>query len=517
MPLNDTRCGVYLDDGVEIVTVKINNTLIVIVFLLAITLPLVFSDKAGGKISVTENRYLATFPAILTKDMKLAPGFTQGLESWINDNAGGRTRSQKIRANIDYHVFHASPSSLVHVGDDGWFFYTGDNDLEIAMGNYPITQEMLENIKDSQVKIQKALNSRGVQYVIVLAPSKGSVYPEYLGSKFAVRNTLIDIVTDYLKKNTTIPVINTKGDLLQAKTTRQVYFKTDTHWNEAGAYVGYSAVINGLNQYGMIHSDPIRINTYPSMHLGDLSTPMGDINLLPEDPFEATQIISPSAVRVESGDYYNQMQKLINQDNVDNVISGYYSFQNEEAEKKRVLIYGDSFFGGWNLTQLLAENFSNLDFVWSGAIRGNVVDQSKPDIVIRESTERYIYTLANQPDPVLLYGPLQNPSAEIISHTTPSQVNRNGKYDIKITVKNTGVDSWSEDRAVRLSIFQDGQDRYRVLLPAGVEIKPGGEYTFIFKDFQAPPHGNSTYLEYQMVEEGVEYFGEKVRVDIAVK
>ena len=298
--------------------------------------------------------------------------------------------------------------------------------------------------------------------------------------------------------------------------TRQVYFRTDTHWNEAGAYIGYSAVINGLKQYGMIHSDPISINTYPSMHLGEFSYMMGDINLLPLEPFEATQIISPSAVRVESGDYYNQMQKLINQDNVDNVISGYYLYQNEEAEKKRVLIYGDSFFGGWNLTQLLAENFSNLDFVWSDAIRGNVVDQSKPDIVIMERTERYIYTLANNPDPTL-YSPLQNPTAEIISQTTPSQVDRNKKYEIKITVKNTGMDSWSEDRGVRLAIFRDGQDLYRVLLPAGVEVKPGEEYTFIFKHFQASPAKNSTYLEYQMVEEGVTYFGQKVRVDITVK
>ena len=122
-------------------------------------------------------------------------------------------------------------------------------------------------------------------------------------------------------------------------------FKTDTHWNEAGAYVGYSAVIDGLKQYGMIHSDPIRINTYPSMRKGEFSYMMGDENLLPAEPFEATQIISPSAVRVGGGDYYDQMQKLINQDNVDNVISGYYSFQNEEAEKKRVLVYGDFFFG----------------------------------------------------------------------------------------------------------------------------------------------------------------------------
>ena len=44
---------------------------------------------------------------------------------------------------------------------------------------------------------------------------------------------------------------------------------------------------------------------------------MGDENLLPPEPFEATQIISPSAVRVGGGDYYDQMQTLVNQDNVE--------------------------------------------------------------------------------------------------------------------------------------------------------------------------------------------------------
>jgi hypothetical protein len=115
-----------------------------------------------------------------------------------------------------------------------------------------------------------------------------------------------------------------------------------------------------------------------------------------------------------------------------------------------------------------------------------------------------------------IFEPIQNHMAEIISQTTPPQIDRNEKYDIYITVKNTGVDSWSENRGIRLSIFQDGQDSYRVFLPDGAEINPGDEYTFIFKDFQAPPTNNSTYLEYQMVEEGMQYFGERVGVEITV-
>ena len=50
----------------------------------------------------------------------------------------------------------------------------------------------------------------------------------------------------------------------------------------------------------------------------------------------------------------------------------------------------------------------------------------------------------------------------------------------------------------------------------GVEVNPSEEYTFTLLNLQTPP-GNEFYLEYQMVEEDVLYFGEKVRVDITVK
>ncbi len=166
---------------------------------------------------------------------------------------------------------------------------------------------------------------------------------------------------------------------------------------------------------------------------------------------------------------------------------------------------------------MLAENFSNLDFVWSYAIRNNIIEQVKPDIIMSEVTERYIYYLANDPDPYLTSDPLNNPQAQIVSDTTPSQVFRGSKYEINVTVKNSGTETWSEDKQIRLCIFEDGNDvGYRVKLPDGVVVKPGGAYTFAFENFQVPS-GKSTYLEYQMVDEGYQYFGEKKRIDMIIK
>ncbi len=46
-----------------------------------------------------------------------------------------------------------SPSSLVHIGKGGWYFYTGDNNLEIGMGTYSLTPELLEQIRVTQERI----------------------------------------------------------------------------------------------------------------------------------------------------------------------------------------------------------------------------------------------------------------------------------------------------------------------------------------------------------------------------
>lgn len=494
---------------------KKNSLFIVLVFLAAISLPFIFSNKHGGEISIVENRHLAIFPKIFTSEMKLAPGIRNGIESWIKDNCGFRAQLKKVQIAIDYNVFHVSSSDLVRLGREGWFYYTGGNNLEIAMGTYPLTSEMLEKIKENQVDIQQALKKKGIEYVLVLAPSKVSIYPEYLiGGNFQIRETAIDIVTEYLQKNTTIHVINTKNDLLNAKLTGDVYFKTDSHWNEAGAYVAYSSIINALNQWGIIHSTPIEINTEPSFHLGEATYLLGDLKLLPPEPFDSTLINSPSAVKNESSDDFLKIKEIIQKD--DNTIK-YFSYINQDAENESALIYGDSFFGSWKMTDLFAENFRNLDFIWSDILKDDVIERVKPDLVIMERTERYIFALANDPDPDLIYEPLKDPKAEILSENTPTEFEVGKKYDLEVTVKNMGDELWNEARAIRLSINVDGKDvGLRAYLPTDHKIEPGDSYTFVIHDFPSPPPETS-YLEYQMVEEGIRYFGEKQRVDIIVK
>jgi len=483
-----------------------------------ITAPLLGINMTKNKMSVTENRYLANFPKILDENTGgINKGFPAGFNAWVKDNIGFRESFVKMNAGINYNIFKTSANPMVKMGRDGWNFYNNDYNLEIAYGKYPLNEQVLVAIKNEQESIQKALAKRGMEYILVLTPSKSSIYPEEItGASFKVRETPMDIVERYLKENTTIKVINTKAEVLKAKENgQQVFFKTDTHWNDEGAYIGYKDTINELNKFGIVKSLPAKINQIQSRYKGEFAAIMGDASLLPEENYNGTKIISPNATEIQNKQLLDLIYREQKDDNY--LSNGNYTYVNSSLKEPKILMYGDSFFGRWNIPSLFAENSSEFTYVWADRIKNALVDEVKPNVVIFETTERYITRLAIPADPLLIYGKLDNPSAQIISHNTPIEVKSGKKYDIDVTVKNTTTEVWSKKRNIGLCIWQDGQDRgYRAYLPDNFELKPNEEYTFTLHDFQVPS-GNATYLEYQMLEEGIIYFGEKKRVDISVK
>ncbi len=495
---------------------KVINTIFILIFLVIIILPLTLVNKNSTKLSETENRYLTPFPQIYDAQGKLMPDLKAKFENWFNDNVGFRDELVKLNANVLYKLFKTSPNERVHIGRDEWFFYTQDDNLKIGQGTYELTQEILENIKKEQEFIQKELAKKGIEYILVLTPSKASVYPEKIrGGNYSVTKTPIDIVTDYLRENTTIKVINTKEQLLKVKNQTQVFYKTDTHWNEQGGYQAYQQLVDVMQDMDLIDEEVVGTYVTNGTYKGEFSALMGNVELLEEESTEIVNIQGPKAKQIERIDLDNLAQQLYQ--GGDNHIVGGNSYFVNSTQGKKALIYGDSFFGNRKILSLLAEHFNELNFVWSDKIMSQMVENTKPDVVIFERTERYLYTLAKKADQRLAHPTLITHDSQIISHNTPQIIKRDEKYNINITVKNTSQDTWSENKQVRLCIWQDGQDYgYRVNIPDGIEVRPNEEITFTLQGFGAPPN-STTYLEYQMVEEGITYFGERERVDIVVE
>ena len=481
---------------------KISSVVISLAFVLLLIVPVLTMNRVQGKISPNENRYLASFPQLFDENGNPAPGVKSGLSSWFKDNLGFREKFVALSGYISLKVFNNSPNPKVEIGKDGWYFYTLDDNMALADGTYDLNENILKQTALQQQRIKDKLAEQGIDYVLILPPSKVSVYPEYIASgNYSVSVTADDMLANYLQENTDVKVIKLKDALLAAKNEGQVFFKTDTHWNEYGAYIGYKEIINKLNEYGVINSEPKDVNLVQYEKLGEFAGMMGGSYLLEPEQTVKTEIINPRSARAYDGELYSSVAYVAQLRMLRNP---FYVYKNSDDTAKSALMFGDSMFGSWNMTELLSENFSDFTYIWDYEIAQEYIDAVKPKVVLYDMGERYIRYLWTKSSDFTMEQ-ADNPDYEIVS--VDISKNSENNYDINVTVKNTGDAEWTELDRIRMSIWKDGYDSgARAFIMDGKTVYPGEEYTFSFKE-SVIEHGSA--YDVQMLQEGIRYFGKK--------
>lgn len=147
---------------------------------------------------------------------------------------------------------HAIGSSLAwYRGKDDWLFLGNYYDHTVAklkLSEKP-REEKVDAVKNSFLKISESGAKHGIKTVLIMGPNKSSIYPEYLPE------TLTPSATKYssffLNKLREVPgltVYDPTLDLLAAKETEGLlYWKTDTHWNNKGAFLTYAGFAKLFN------------------------------------------------------------------------------------------------------------------------------------------------------------------------------------------------------------------------------------------------------------------------------
>ncbi len=366
--------------------------IIAIELCIVIAASLIFFNWKEGKLSVSENRELAHAPQLVDASGKISETFFQDLKVWFEDNLGFREAYFTLSGTINYNLFNKSNAN-VEIGKDGWLYYDNENNLEIAKGGYPnFDESFLKQYCEDQIAIHEKLKAQNIEYVLVLPPSKVSIYPEFIASgDYKVSESPADIFADYIEANSDIKVVRLKESLLAEKERSEdnLFFKTDSHWSYAGRFVGYKKIIADLNKWGVISGDKLDAKlTDSGQVIGDLSKMMGPVKLSGEKISEEVrnwEIINPKAKELKKSDkLYSDVVELANRKHVEGRLCKV--FENENANK-RALIFGDSMLGQC-LLEALAENFSNETFIWDYKIDQDMIDLIKPDVVILDISER---------------------------------------------------------------------------------------------------------------------------------
>lgn len=271
---------------------------------------------------------------------------------------------------------------LVLVGNDGWMDYTNGNNLDDFQNSISLSPEKLKEIGDAVASCHQYAHTEGFTFLLVVAPNKASIYPDKLPEQIQQlsNESRLDQINAYLRANGIPEALDLRPALLEARKQREVYYKTDTHWNGYGAYAAYREIINNLS---LSHPS---LSPYPEkfFHIHEERTkkPMDLAATI-----QANFILEQRIVPAQRNDKYVHA--------LDFPDRKYGISWIPDSDLPSLLMFHDSF--GDSLYHFLLYNFSEAYYHYLDAaplfLDRNSIDQFDTDIVIVEIVERDIQNI----------------------------------------------------------------------------------------------------------------------------
>lgn len=238
------------------------------------------------KVSPGEKRTLASLPKISGKRIGEFPA---AFELFINDHLFLRQQLVQAQSYSRYKAFGLSANPRTIAGKDGWLYLAHgwcEQDIRHQLVASPAELQAWRRVTKQR---SDWFGSNGIKYLLVAAPNKDTIYPEYLpdSHKPIREDSRLDRISSAIRTAPDVEYADLKATMQAAKAHEQrlVYYKTDTHWNELGAFYAYRALLNQLKQ-SYPELEPMSfgdISIHSGKFSGDCSDNMGTGSLLHED------------------------------------------------------------------------------------------------------------------------------------------------------------------------------------------------------------------------------------------
>ena len=356
--------------------------IIVVIFLVTLSLPLtgmvlnLDHDAPSG-----ENRTLAPWPQFRW-DATSIRSLPDQLTRYFEDHFAFRVRLVRWQATARLDALGVSPSASVIKGRDGWLFYADDGAMEDYAEAPPFTDAELAGWRHTLQDTSDWLRAEGIIYLFVIAPDKHVIYPEYMPDTIrrAPISRIDQLVSD-LQQHSTVRVVDLRPALLAAKDRERLYPRTDTHWNDRGAFVGYQSIVDSLTEEIPTVRSASRTAFEPRVERTaglDLAGMLGLTEVLHEEDLLLVPTHAATA-------------RIVEPEHPNRRLTHARIVTEAPIHGPRAVVFMDSF--GPGLVPFLSEDFSRAVYLWQDNVDLQVVQQERPQVVIQELVGRALSTL----------------------------------------------------------------------------------------------------------------------------
>lgn len=357
-------------------------------------LPLVglAASLTGRQQAEEENRTLAQFPVIRTaEDLEYFP---EDFESWYSDHLFLKSQFVQGKSELEAALFHQLDSEKVILGTKKpWLFHCSNDgqSLETYKRINCFSEEELQEIGENVDTLRSELEDAGMRFVLMIVPDKEQIYGEdYIPGEIKVAdgplrtNQLIDYLAEQAPE---VKVVYPAEALRSVKNSwagaDSVYYESDTHWNQAGAFVGAGELMKAI------------------------AAQTGTVWQMPEKTFEKGEKIRGDLQKmVKLGSGYDSQEYVPLEKGETKVLSSVTDQNDEVIWEEReslaedclpvsVYLTGDSF--RWNLSPYLQEAAAHS--VISSRYYFDTEDlvEQEPEVFVYLIAERYLHELSMIP------------------------------------------------------------------------------------------------------------------------
>lgn len=265
-------------------------------------------------------------------------------------------------------------------GRRNWLFYAGNNSPAYYKGQMLLDEETLADYANRIATLQALCDEKGIQLQLVILPNKEQVYSEYMPT-YSIDDIYkrVPRLVDYVKENTGIEILYPINELQTGKLYWQTYYKYDTHWTYAGAFIGTQLLYQALG--------------LPTTSLDDFEYDLtyrngGDLVLLSAlnpDNYPNDPVYTP---------LYKQEVTILETTGLRDGEGTFTAKTDSENECNFVLI-GDSY--RLQMLPFLERDFSNVTLTHRNNISSTKIVNAvkEADILVLEAVERYDTRLMN--------------------------------------------------------------------------------------------------------------------------
>lgn len=290
------------------------------------------------------------------KDKSGVKGAVDSFTSNLTGKKEGAKAASEVTKKTSGNTYIESTQVLL--GKEDWLFYktTEDGDpISDYQGINHYDEATMQAVAEKLMSERDQFTNYRIDFYILSIPNKASVYPEFMLDTIERKDTTskTDLLMKYLEENTDLNVVDAKPLLVKAKKKKQVYYKSDTHFNQIGAFLTVQALKDKID--GNTDSlKNVKFDKVMNNYSGDLAR-LCDM----QDTFN------------------DDIQYQLDAATVNTKIKS----------NKRVLVIGDSF--SEVMQSIMSQYFAEVKTVNIWSFEPSLLDEYKPDIVVWEHAERY--------------------------------------------------------------------------------------------------------------------------------